>query len=96
MIEHPTSAATERNWSLRGRVYASARNALGLERAKKMITFCFNDRAKAVDQDDLGLLLSDVVSEVLEGTGRQVEGAGAADAIEGQGSDKVRVSSTSA
>jgi hypothetical protein len=58
MSVHPTSAATERNWSLWGRVYTSARNALGLERAKKMITFCFNDRAKAVDQDDFGLLLS--------------------------------------
>jgi hypothetical protein len=60
MSVHPTSAATERNWSLWGRVCTSARNALGLERAKKMITFCFNDRAKAVDQDDFGLLLSAV------------------------------------
>jgi hypothetical protein len=49
MSVHPTSAATEQNWLLLGRVYTSARNALGLERAKKMITFCFNDRAKAVD-----------------------------------------------
>jgi hypothetical protein len=69
---HPTSAATERNWSLWGRVHTSARNALGLERAKKMITFCFNDRAKAVDQDDFGLLLSVVEGEVVEVTGEQV------------------------
>jgi hypothetical protein len=32
-----------------------------------MITFCFNDRAKAVDQDDFGLLLSVVEGEVVEG-----------------------------
>jgi hypothetical protein len=61
-----------------------------------MITFCFNDRAKAVDQDDFGLLLSVVEGEVVEGTGRKGEGAGAADVIEGQGSDKVQMSSTSA
>jgi hypothetical protein len=30
MSVQPTSAATERNWSLWGRVYTSARNALGL------------------------------------------------------------------
>jgi hypothetical protein len=55
---HPTSAATERNWSLWGRVYTSARNALGLERAKKLIMFCFNNRFKLVSQDEFGLLLS--------------------------------------
>jgi hypothetical protein len=93
MSVHPTSAATERNWSLWGRVYTSA---LGLERAKKMITFCFNDGAKAVDQDDFGLLLSAVEGEVVEGTGRNGEGAGAADLIEGQGSDEAQMSSTSA
>jgi hypothetical protein len=55
---HPTSAATERNWSLWGRVYTSARNALGLKRAKKLIVFCFNSWFKLVSQDDFGLLLS--------------------------------------
>jgi hypothetical protein len=62
----------------------------------EMITSRFNDRAKTVDQDDFGLWLSVVEGEVVEGTGRQGEGAGAADLIEGQGSDKVQVSSTSA
>jgi hypothetical protein len=33
-----------------------------------MINFCFNDGAKAVDQDDFGLLLSAVEGEVVEGT----------------------------
>jgi hypothetical protein len=48
-----------------------------------MITFCFNGGGKAVDQDDFGLLLSAVEGEVVEGTGRHGEGAGAADLIEG-------------
>jgi hypothetical protein len=61
-----------------------------------MITFCLNDRAKAVDQDDFGLLLSVVEGEFLEVTRRHGEGAGAADLIEGQGPDKVQMSSTSA
>jgi hypothetical protein len=60
---HATSAATERNWSLWGRVYTSARNALGLERAKKLITFCFNDRAEVQDQNDFALLLSVIEGE---------------------------------
>jgi hypothetical protein len=90
MSVHPKSAASERNWSLWGRVYTSA---LGLERAKNMITFCFNNGAKAVDQDDFGLVLSAVV---VEGTGRRGEGAGAADLIGGQGSNRAQMSSTSA
>jgi hypothetical protein len=93
MSVHPTSAATERNWSWWGRVYTSA---LGVERAKRMITFCFSDGAKAVDQDDFGLLLSAVEGEVVEWTGRHGEGAGAADLIEGQGSDNAQMSSNSA
>jgi hypothetical protein len=59
---HP-SAASERSWSLWGRVYTSSRNALGLERAKALITFCFNDRCRKVDQQDFGLLLSVVEGE---------------------------------
>jgi hypothetical protein len=61
-----------------------------------MITFWFNDSATAVDHNDFGLLLSVVEGEVLEGTGMQVEGSGAADVSKGQGSDKFQVSSTSA
>jgi len=40
-----------------------------------MITFCFNDSAKTVDQEDFGLLLSVVEGELDEGSGlgRQVE-----------------------
>jgi hypothetical protein len=61
-----------------------------------LITFCLTDGAKTVDQDDFGLLLSAVEGEVVEGTGRNGEGAGAADLIEGQGSDKAQMPSTSA
>jgi hypothetical protein len=55
---HGTSCATERNWALWGRVYASSRNALGMEWAKKLIAFCFNSRAEVTKTDDFGLLLS--------------------------------------
>jgi hypothetical protein len=41
---HATACATERNWSLWGRIYSAARNALGMERAKKMIAICTNTR----------------------------------------------------
>jgi hypothetical protein len=41
---HATSCATERNWSLWGRVYTASRNALGMERGKKLITICANSR----------------------------------------------------
>jgi hypothetical protein len=34
---HATSAATERNWSLWGRMYCSARSSLGMQRAKALI-----------------------------------------------------------
>jgi hypothetical protein len=39
LVLHPTSASTERNWSLWGRVYVASRNALDIECARKMITF---------------------------------------------------------
>jgi hypothetical protein len=45
MSLHSTSAATERNWSLWGRVYTASRSRSGIEPAKRLITFCFNDRA---------------------------------------------------
>jgi hypothetical protein len=54
---HATSAASERNWALWGRVYGASRNALSMERAKKLITFCFNSRAERARVDDFGLLL---------------------------------------
>jgi hypothetical protein len=54
---HPTSASTERNWSLWGRVFVASRNALGLERAKKLIMFCYNSRAQDASMQDLALCL---------------------------------------
>jgi hypothetical protein len=66
---HATSATTERNWSFWGRVYTSARNALGIDRAKRLVTFLFNDLAGVQQQNDSALLLS-----VIEGE-RASEGA---------------------
>jgi hypothetical protein len=41
-----------------------------------MITFCINDGAKSVDQDDFELLLSAVQGESLRGRGEMVQGLG--------------------
>ena len=46
MAMHPTSASIERKCSLRGRVYTAARNALGLDSARRTITFCFSSRSQ--------------------------------------------------
>jgi hAT family C-terminal dimerisation region len=62
---HPTSASTERNWSLWGRVYTAARNALSLDRARKITTFCFNSRAQGASMDDIDLIL-ETIAEVKE------------------------------
>jgi hypothetical protein len=62
---HPTSASTERNLVLWGRVYTGARNALGLERAKKLIT-CFNSRAQEASMENFALLLSVVEDELVD------------------------------
>jgi hypothetical protein len=61
---HPTSASTERNWSLWGRVFVASRNALGLERAKKLIMFCYNSRAQDASMQDLALCLDVVENNV--------------------------------
>jgi hypothetical protein len=57
---HPISASTKRNCSLRGRVCTAARNALSLQRARKMIPFCFNSRAQTASMEDFGLLLDTI------------------------------------
>jgi hypothetical protein len=41
LVMHPTSASTERNWSLWGRVYIASRNALAITRAGKVILLQF-------------------------------------------------------
>ena len=38
-------------------MYTTARTALGLERTKKLITFCFNDRCRVSKQNDFHILL---------------------------------------
>jgi hypothetical protein len=43
---HATSASTERNWSLWGRVYRAARSSQGMQRAKALIAICAAEKAK--------------------------------------------------
>jgi hypothetical protein len=47
---HPTSAANDRIWALSGRPYTAANNALGLQRAKKLITLYSNHGSRVVNQ----------------------------------------------
>jgi hAT family C-terminal dimerisation region len=75
LCAHPTSASTERNWSLWGRVYTATRTALGLERAKKLIMFCFNDRCGVVDQNDFQLLLNMVDNLLVDEEPAEVQAA---------------------
>jgi hypothetical protein len=67
-VEHTSNVSVQRqrpqNATGRcGEGYTAARNALGLERAKAFITFCFNDRCQVTDQRDFKLLLSVVENE---------------------------------
>jgi hypothetical protein len=59
---HATSCATERNWSLWGRVYCASRNALAMEKAKKLIAICTSSRQQA--QNDFALSLQIVEGDV--------------------------------
>ena len=59
---HATSAATERNWSLWGRTYNSARSSLGMERAKAMIAICAQEKARVSERDAFAVTL-DVIQE---------------------------------
>ena len=56
---HATTCATERNWSLWGRVYTSSRNRLGIERAKKMIAICTNTKQRSGDDFAVALAVID-------------------------------------
>jgi hypothetical protein len=57
MSIHATSCAAKRNWFVWGRLYTSARNVLGAERAKKMIAFSFSNRAQKVSMLILSYIL---------------------------------------
>jgi hypothetical protein len=78
LAAHSTSSSAERNWTLWGRVYTSARTALGLERAKKLITFCFNDHCRVADQNDFHLLLETVENLLADDSNEAAEEAGGA------------------
>jgi hAT family C-terminal dimerisation region len=51
---HVTTAAAERNWSAWGRLFTSARNQLGLEKAEKMIKIKANYADSDSDDDNEG------------------------------------------
>jgi hypothetical protein len=53
-------SATGRFWGECTRLHAQLCTALGLERSKKLIVFCFNDRCRVADQNDFHLLLETV------------------------------------
>ena len=59
---HATTCSTERNWSLWGRIYSAARNALGIARAKKMIAICTDTRQH--NEDDFAVSLAVIDGEV--------------------------------
>ena len=60
---HPTSCAAERNWSLWGRVFMASRSTLALERGRKLISFCYNQRARHSDLSDFDLTLAVVSND---------------------------------
>jgi hypothetical protein len=62
LVCHATSCATERNWSLWGRVYTASRNALGIERGKKLITICANSRR--ANENDFAVSLAVVEGDI--------------------------------
>jgi hypothetical protein len=62
LVCHATSCATERNWSLWGRVYTASRNALGIERGKKLITICANSRQ--ANENDFAVSLAVVEGDI--------------------------------
>ena len=55
-------------------MHTSARTALGLERAKKLITFRFNDRCRVAKQNDFHMLL-ETVENLLSDDGEAAEEA---------------------
>jgi hypothetical protein len=59
---HPSSCATERNWSLWGSVYSASRNALGIERGKKVITIC--DDSRQAGENDFAVSLAVVEGDI--------------------------------
>jgi hypothetical protein len=59
---HATSAATELNWSLWGRMHCATRSSLGMQCAKALIAICAAVRAKCDPTQECEITLS-----VLEG-----------------------------
>jgi hypothetical protein len=54
---HATSAATERNWSMWGKMYTSAWFTLGTGNAKALFTIRAHEKCKVRERDALALTL---------------------------------------
>jgi hypothetical protein len=54
---HASSAATECNWSLWGKIYTAVRSSLGMNKAKAMIRICAAKGHKVSEQKSLALTL---------------------------------------
>jgi hypothetical protein len=70
---HATSAASERNWSLWGRIYKASRSTLGLCRAKKRISICQAEKAKLRASEEFDIPLQ-VIEENRLSSNTQVGG----------------------
>jgi hypothetical protein len=63
---HVTSAATERDWSLWGRVYNSSRSQLAQERDKKLIAICSDAKSKKLSTEREFQIMLQVVARETE------------------------------
>ena len=61
---HATSAATERNWSLWGRIYVASRSSTAMQTSKCMISICAAEKAKQSPGQVLELTLKVVEKDV--------------------------------
>jgi hypothetical protein len=73
LLAHATIAASEINWSLWERLYEAPRSALGVHRAKILISICQAQKAKLTASDEFHIMLQ-VVGEDVKCFNNQVVG----------------------
>jgi hypothetical protein len=64
LLAHATIASSERNWPLWERLYEASRSALGLHRAKILISICQAKKAKLPASDEFHITLQVVEEDV--------------------------------
>jgi hypothetical protein len=64
LLAHATSAASERNWSLWGRIYKASRSTLGMRRATSLIAICQAQKATLPASDEFDISLQVVEENV--------------------------------